>query len=228
MIDLNTFKCKNLNFAPQVTQYFQMCKISKDSYFINWGNQYKINENFLLNLSHQNFQTFEGSIFRKTGACICKNEKVYLFGGRTNKELPDCESFDLKTLKWTKISDLPKASGWCSAGETDGKIILSGYYIDKVLLYDEDRYKNLFELPNNSFKVVTNGWVLTKSVLFEFSESKKKWFAHNLALEWNEDNLGSWTTFVRKNFIYFIDIDHNLIRIDTKLKKVERVHYEQN
>ena len=35
MIDLNTFKCKNLNFAPQVTQYFQMCKISKDSYFIN-------------------------------------------------------------------------------------------------------------------------------------------------------------------------------------------------
>ena len=71
--------------------------------------------------------------------------------------------------------------------------------------------------------MVCDGWIYANSTLYEYQyQNNSGWITHNVNYSWGE-HLWTYCVFKKNQYLYFIDTRNNLIRIDTKVKKIEAV-----
>ena len=224
-IDLNTFNLSKLDYAPKIGQYCHACKIDQNTYFFHGG---RINkdyraESYLINIKDKKYKKLQdGPKKHLGGGSALMNNKVYIFGGHDGSSLNTCDAFDLKTTEWKSITALPQASHCITAAMLGKDIILSGYHLDCCYSYNDSTFTKNFALPKNAYKIVCEGWVYADSILYENKDKiPSKWTFYEVN-PWNS-YLWAYCVFKKKQFIYFIDSGDCLMRIDTILKKVERI-----
>ena len=225
-IDLNTFKLSNLHFAPKIGAYSTACKIDKDLYFFQGGyiNGFK-GESYIINIKEKKYEKFNnGNAYCHRGSAL-KDNTVYIFGGHNGSSVNVCEAFDLKTKNWKSIHALPKASNSVTAALLDKEIILSGYDMNCCYSYKGSTFTSILHL-SVGFKIVCEGWILANSVLYGYKENNQpKWIMHNADGSFLAQ-LCTYCVFKKEHFFYFIcSIDSSLMRIDTKLKKLDKMPY---
>ena len=224
-IDLNTFKLSNLDYAPKIGQYSHACKIDQNTYSFHGG---KINsgyraEAYLINIKDKNYETLKNGPTKDLGGgSALKDNKVYIFGGYNKTVMNTCHAFDLNTKEWKLITALPQASYSITAALLGKDIILSGYQLNCCYSYNDSTFTSILNLPPSNYKIVCEGWIYSNSILYENQDQiPSKWSSHN-TISWNA-YLWTYCVFKHRQFLYFIDCGNNLMRIDTKLKKLERI-----
>ena len=226
-IDLNTFKLSNLDYAPKIGLYSHACKIDQNTYFFHGGrtNSGYRAEAYLINIKDKNYETLKNGPTKDFGGgSALKDNKVYIFGGWNGSVLSTCDTFDLKTREWKSITALPQASHQITAAILGKDIILSGNQLNCCYSYNDSTFTNILNLPINIFKIVCEGWIYTNSILYENQyQISSKWTFHNVT-SWT-NHLWTYCVFKKNQFLYFIDCSNNLMRIDTSLKKLEKITY---
>ena len=224
-IDLNTFKLSNLDYAPKIGQYCHACKIDQNAYFFHGGRidkGYRA-ESYLVNIKEKTCETLKNGPKKDFGGgSALMNNKVYIFGGHDGSVLNTCNAFDLTTKEWISITALPQASYSITAAILGKDIILSGYHLNCCYSYNDITFTSILTLPKDVHKIVCEDWIYANSILYENQdEIPSKWTSYKVN-PWNRP-LWGYCVFKKKQFIYFIDCDNCLMRIDTILKKVERI-----
>ena len=226
-IDLDTFKLSKLDYAPKVGKYCHACKINQNTYFFHGGiiNDVHRSEAYLINIKDSKYETVTNGPTKSCGGrSAVRNNKIYIFGGQNGRDMKTCDTFDLKTKEWRSITALPQSSQNITAAVLNNDIILSGYAMGCCYSYNDSTYTNILNLPASAYKLVCEGWIYTNSILYENEDqSLSKWTTHN-AIEWNY-YMWTYCAFKKNQYIYFIDKSNLLIRIDTKLKKVESIGF---
>ena len=221
-IDLKTFKLSNLNFTPKISEYCQACKVDQNTYFF----QGRKGKSYLINLKDKNFEVLKSGPPKKHAGSVFKNEKVYIFGGYHSSALRSCEMFDLKNREWSETHLLPQASHAITAACLNKEIILSGYELNCCYSYNDSNFTNVLNLPQSCYKLIAEGWIFAKSILYENQEENNlKWIAQNISNYWGA-YLWTFNVFRKDRFLYFIDVKNSLMRIDTGLKKLEKVDFK--
>jgi hypothetical protein len=106
---------------------------------------------------------------------------------------------------------------------------VSGFNLAKLYAYRKGVYSEVLDLPAEKYKIVCNGWVLTSSYLFQYTKSREKpWISHKLNPVLQDVGLDIFTTFYRKEFIYFIDFFDVVWRINTATKEVSSLKLIDN
>ena len=226
-IDLNTFKLSNLDYAPKIGQFSHACKVDQNTYFFHGGrinNGYRA-EAYLINIKDKNYEVLKnGPTKDMGGGSALKDNKVYLFGGYNGAAMNTCDTFDLKTKEWKSITALPQASNHITAAILGKDIILSGYQLNCCYSYNDSTFTSILTLPVSVYKIVCEGWIYANSILYENQDQiPSKWTSHNV-ISWNQ-YLWTYCVFKKNQFLYLIDRNNCLMRIDTSLKKLEKVAF---
>ena len=221
-INLETFKLSDLSFTPKISAYCQACKVDQYTYFFQ-GHKGK---SFLINLKDKNFEKLKSGSLKDYAGSVFKNQKVYIFGGYYKSALRSCEMFDLKNREWSETHLLPQASHAITAACLNKEIILSGYELNCCYSYNDSNFTNVLNLPQSCYKLIAEGWIFAKSILYENQEENNlKWIAQNISNYWGA-YLWTFNVFRKDRFLYFIDVKNSLMRIDTGLKKLEKVDFK--
>ena len=225
-IDLQTFKLSNLNFAPKVGSACQITKISKCTYFFHGGwPAPSLGKAFLIDIKRRKYQSLADGPLKFSGASAFKDDKVYIFGGASigKNALNTCTTYEVVQREWKSISLLPMPCHQMTAAVVGNVIILSGIQMSCCYSYNDVAFVNVLRLPAHISKVVCEGWILCKSILYENQgEDITNWIAYEIDNNWNNDLL-VYTTFRKNKYFYFIDAANSLMRIDTKRKILERI-----
>ena len=177
----------------------------------------------MINIKENNLKILKNGPAKEGGGLVLKNSKVYLFGGSNGNSLSKCDYFDLEIKDWKSTNSLPKASDSVTATLWNEEIILSGYNLNCAYSYNESVYTSILFLPENITKIVCEKWIFANSILYENQEDNNaKWIIHNISESWDR-RLCIYSIFKKKEYLYFIDDAYNLMRIDTKLKKLENI-----
>ena len=226
-IDLNSFRLWSLDYAPKIGTYSHACKIDRDHYFFHGG---RLQGNstrsgaYIINIRERKYDVLkDGPAKDLGGGTVWKRNKVFLFGGNNGGVVNTCECFDLLLKDWKVIHPLPKASYSVLATLLNQEIVLSGFHHNCLYYYNESAYTSILALPANSYKIISEGWVYVNSILYEYNSTQ--WIAHRVnGCAWN-NYLWINTIFKQREYLYFIDINNSLMRIDTNLKKLEKIAY---
>ena len=105
------------------------------------------------------------------------------------------------------ITELPQGCHCITAAVLDKTIILSGYEMKCCYSYNDSAFTSILTLPADTYKFVCEGWIYT-----------------NNTISWN-DYLFINCAFKKNQYIFFIDRTNLLLRIDTALKRVEKVAF---
>jgi hypothetical protein len=131
----------------------------------------------------------------------------------------------LSNISWTSINPLPAASFNTTASVISGKVYATGYQMNDVICYNptSNTYSSCFQLTANIFKYLFENWLVSSGGdLYEFLNGTfKKCQKHSISFI----NLANYSSFRRNDFIYFIDWNSKLLRINTKTKSLEEVAY---
>ena len=222
-IDLETFKLSNLDYSPIITAYCQTCKLTENTYFF----QSDQGESYVLNIKEKNYELLKEGPPKNYGGSVLKDQKIYIFGGYNMYcAQRSCDIFDLRTLQWGPTSTLPKGSHAITAALLNKEIILSGYELGCCYSYNDSHFTSILNLPQSSYKIVAEGWIFANSVLYENKDgNNEKWIAQNVNNSWGA-YLWNFNVFRKDQFFYFIDVKNSLMRIDTRLKKLEKVNFK--
>ena len=217
-----------MNLTTKIGPYGQASKINKNAYFFYGGTLGAYSgEAFLINIKERKLERLKSGSSRCTGASTFKDDKIYIFGGSStgSDKLNSCKTYDLKQNKWKSINSLPVPCFQMMAAVVDDVIILSGAQIDCCYSYNDSAFSNILKLPSGLGKIVCEGWIFCKSILYENKdENLDNWVSHHVENTWNYPLLVS-TTFKRGQYFYFIDKEDSLMRIDTELKRFEKIDY---
>ena len=225
-IDLNTFKLSPLNYAPKIAGFNHACRLDKEKYFLHGGyidDECK-EEAYIINIKDKNYEPLVNGPCKSYGGSVLKNNKVYIFGGwNLSGMLDSCEIFDLGTKKWKPIHKLPQVSSNNTASLLNTDIVISGYHLDYLYLYNDSAFVRKLPLKANTYKIVCGKWIIVNCNLYEYEESNSQWIIHNINTWGN--SLLTYTTFKKNQYIYFIDGSNQLARIDTIEKKLEIIPF---
>ena len=230
-IDLQTFQISNLNFIPEIGRCSQASKINQNTYFFYGGllrNPH--GEAFLINIKERNFEILQRGSIRYTGASAFKDDKIYIFGGCSTgfDKLDTCSTYDLKKKEWKTINSLPVPCYNMTAAVVGKVIVLSGEQMNCCYAYNDSVFAKILKLPSGIGKVVCGGWIFCNSILYENKdENITDWVRHNVNNPWDSFLLVS-TTFKKGQYFYFIDGKDSLMRIDTELKKFEKIDRDKS
>ena len=228
-IDLNSLIISKLDFAPSIRPNCQICKVDINTYFIHGGKtkyDSTLPEAYLVNVKEQTYKILKDGPLKASGASVLKNNKVYVFGGINNKKyLATCDTYNLLTAEWKSIHPLPNACNSMTASILNKNIILSGFQLDCCYSYNDSAYSNILKLPSTCYKILCEGWILARSILYENrQEDNLVWINHNITTIWNEC-LWTWAVFKKQNYFYVIDTKNSLMRIDIQQKVLEKIEY---
>jgi hypothetical protein len=98
------------------------------------------------------------SCYKRSAPCALPlHQKVYLFGGADAflNFIKDNQVFSFETLAWSSLPPLPTASDGMAGGVVGKFLVISGYLLVKVLVFDVDLqvFADCFELPDFKDKV---------------------------------------------------------------------------
>ena len=225
-IDLKSFKTSSLDYTPKIGNYCQACKINKNIFFFQGGYMDTYHgEAYVINTKKKKYEKFKNGYPKVHGCLVLKDNKIYSFGGFDGSSLNTCEAFDFNTKEWNSIHELPQASYYNNATLLRNNIIITGYYFKCAYSYNDSVFTNILNLKSYTCSVACEGWILQNSILYENQEQDLlKWTPYNINNPWNAVLLIG-ATFKRNNYIFFIDGYSFLMRIDTKMKILEKIDY---
>lgn len=228
-IDLDTFKIKKLDLAPDISIQCNMVKVDWQNYFFYGGQATTMTSSaVMVNMRRNTFKRLEESKPRGLGATIYKENKIFMFGGAHIWPTPisSCEIFDISKRTWTETTPLPEPSYALTAAIMQNLIIISGYHLSCLYSYNGENFKSILQLPKNQLKLVCERWVVTEEALYENDCSDiSKWTCYKMYPQWTKVYLSVYTAFKKEKYFYFIDTSFKLMRIDTEAKKIENVAY---
>ena len=133
-IDLKTFQLSQLEYSPKIGVFGQSCQIDKERYFFLGGltNRNYSEAAYIINIKERSCISLPNGPAKLVGGSVVKDNKVYIFGGSTNKstQLATCETFDLITYEWKSLHHLPHPLFNGTASLLNNNIILSGNGLD--------------------------------------------------------------------------------------------------
>ena len=226
-IDLNTLKLSELSYAPKIGMYCHACKIDQNTYFFHGGTKddRARSKAYLIDIKEREYERLTDRPGKSYGGgSALKNNKVYIFGNEDEANIPTnaCDIFDLNRKKWISITPLPLVSDEITAAILNSDIILSGYDFSCCYSYNDSTYTNILYLPTGP-KVVCEGWIFTNSILYENqSQNNSEWISHHINFPW-DSYLWTYCVFKKNHYLYFIDSDNMLMRIDTKVKTIKAI-----
>ena len=229
-IDLDLLTISKLEYTPRIMPYCQICKIDKYIYFIHGGSienkSCRLPYAYFVNIKEQSYRFLRDGPPKSSGASVLKDNKVYVFGGyNKNNFLATCDTFNLLTKEWKSIHPLPQECNSMTAAILNKDIALSGYQIDCCYSYNDSVYSRILKLPSACYKILCEGWILAKSMLYEnLQDDNLLWINHKINTIWDE-SLWTYTVFKKQYYFYFIDTNNSLMRLDIKKKVLERIDY---
>lgn len=242
VVDLNTFKSSSFQLNPPIklNSFSQVCRLKQDLYFYYDG-QLGAGTADVYSIDFQAHSCIQISRTsgRSRGACVCRKDEVYVFGGSHMKKilifnsetliLQTCEKFELKSQSWKSIASLPVPSDCNSAGLVNDKIFVVGGFINSLLLYDahHDRFKEVYSLSfKPQFKVLCEKWILVENhdTIFEITKENEV-YQYNMNAKAFKGGLLMTCTFRKAGFIYFVLNGEKIIRLDVAQKRLEEVTY---
>jgi hypothetical protein len=229
VINLSSLSKSVISFAPILEELVQFTRIDSDKYFANggWNGSMAGGASFVLDMRKMQYTTLGSTYPNCAGGCVYKEKKVYFFGGLGydgNTPLAQCYSYELETGIMACLPKLPQPSYDNMAGLCSNEIYVCGYSLNKVLIYDGKGFRESVCVKGNSFKVVADGWVVADGKLFEIGNANwAEWPAY--AVNYTPTALNSYCTYRRREFVYFLQQDLGLKRINTVSKRIEAVEY---
>ena len=220
-ISLENFTKKALNFSPNLGVYCAICRISKNTYFVNGGifNCYR-GHTYLIDLENKDFTTLTSTSPNAYAACVYKDKLVYMFGGQNESSTHSgCKTYNIKAKVWKSIASLPQSMYRNTAADFNGKIYVCGYENSFILFFDGNSYHQALSVGADTHKFICSGWVVAANKLYEMKKDDFRQWPSTISIEFSS------CSYKRKNFIYFIDSTEELYRINTDSKIIENVQY---
>ena len=229
LIDLNTFQSSIISFNgnPNLGNYAMAAKISNNKYFYYGGrNNEMIGNTYVIDIANKTAESLMISTMKFLFGGVARGDIIYTFGGCSNGGAPstECKKINLLSKTWTTISNLPTSSYSTSASIISDIIHVAGFHLNNILKYNENSDSFTYDFLKNftSHKYIFKNWIITDNgTLYEYS-CENKWIAHQNQIP-TSDNLRVFTSFRKNKFIYFVFQSNGLYRIDTQLKKIEKV-----
>ena len=225
-INVDDFKLRQLDFSPKIGICGGSCKIDDSRYFFNGGCKVQpVGDTYIIDMKNKTYETLPPSPPRFLSACICKDNKVYVFGGHEgNVYISTCQIYLISERVWINIQNLPQPFGHNTASIMNNVIVLTGNQTEKVYSYDDVEFVSIMTLQANTYKIICEKWIVTPTKLYE-NKSKVGFEWESCHISWISCNLWVFNTFRKDNFIYFICANAELWRVNINAKKVEKVSY---
>lgn len=161
---------------------------------------------------------------RKGSACVKKGEKIYVFGS-SQPVSKYSESFDLKLLKWSKITQLPQDALNLTGSQVAQNVIVTATGLTGFWVYNEiDSYEFIDIEASAGYKAICDKYLLTNTVMYEIHKGKD-WTVHKYPCSWIAAPLSVSIAFKRKGMIYFLDCKEKLYRINPVDKTLLEIRY---
>ena len=115
--------------------------------------------------SDKNLKVFPPMLDERSRFCVCSfMQKIFVIGGNINyKPINSCMAYDIKTNKWTYIASMNKERGDTSSAVFQGKVVVTGGYIDR-------RFSSGFLKSVEAYCFHENKWTQLPDMLKERSE----------------------------------------------------------
>jgi hypothetical protein len=218
---------ENKDYKISLLRYSQCSKIKPFEYFYFGSNEYPLIDNkgvgYIINTKQKKFELVSG-IDQLYGASICKNNKIYSFGGSKSDI---CYSFDLSLREWTWIGRTQANPMHSTACLFEDAILLTGLGYDGIYLYDEDQntYSIVSNVMKRKAKVLMHGWMISTETKKIYQITLEKGYELQEFSVDRDFNLTLllYSSFVFKRNIYFITAEKSVMRINTSRKKLEPV-----
>ena len=230
LVDLENYKIttlKNCGYKSLVKESI-CCKIDYNQYFVYGGRS----GNDLINsaeiLDIDNYSLTHIPSWKNLGnasACFYNNN-IYCFGG--NPERNSSYVFNLEKKVWATMGDLPEKLFHTSTYYYKGEILICGYQSSTILKFNPTTQNFVFSdysLIANKQKYLIHNWVVCfENFLYEIDEE-----GNMISRQYIGDKgraLNSSCIFQRDYYLYFINIDSVLFRINTLNKSIQRINLD--
>lgn len=111
VFDTLTFNTTKINAQVNEIQgsASSICPVSKNEVFINGGYSYTHLHNcYLINNKTGETKYLPANRKRAGAQAILYSRRIYVFGGNEKVQLKCCDMFNLDSLSWKSLSDLPR------------------------------------------------------------------------------------------------------------------------
>ena len=225
-VDFNTLKERKVAFGPKILPYHILCRISRSRYFISGGydGEKSTDDSYIFDLGSKTCRKLRSSIERDGAGSVYKDNKVFIFGGiHTNVEdLQLCQYYNISLQTWHELSPLPMKSHANTASLIDDLVILTGFHLNGIYLFDGSCYSNLVSLQENSFKHLFGRWAIDGKAIYKSEDiSNNLWVSFNCEVQFKLGWLCCFSGFRNKKFIYFVEESNGILRLDTEQNKIE-------
>lgn len=225
-VDFNSLKESKVGFGPKILPYHILCRISRSRYFISGGydGEKSTNDSYIFDLGSKTCKKLKSSIERDGAGSVCKDNKVFIFGGiHTNiEDLQLCQYYDISLQTWHELCPLPKKSHANTATLIDDLVILTGFHLNGIYLFDGTSYTNLVSLQENSFKHLFGRWAIDGKTIYKSEDIRHNlWVSFNCEVQLKLGWLCCFSGFRNKKFIYFVEESNGILRLDTEQNKIE-------
>ena len=204
--------------------------------------QYKFNVYYLTMLSNNCFNTKTGSSHQFYIKKIDFNsgiiEKVYYSTGFNGGPLILYDNylfmfscfqctykFDISKGTWSNLGKLPESLVYISASFYYSSILMTGFNSGKIYKFDPESslFNYFLVFDKGTYRYLFDKWLISvNDSLYEIQGTN---IVKHQAVKNLTNYLKIFSGFRQERFIYFIDSNSNLYRIDTENKIVEAVKY---
>lgn len=229
-IDLEKFTLsQSLTYPKFECSFNSGCLLKYGLVFLNGGstNYEARNETCLFDFCLDKVEKLEKSEYLRSGStCVCKNGKVFAFGS-TYPVSKQSEVFDLKAKRWAKISMLPQIMTFCTSSCVNRRIFVSGARCNGIWEYDDE--KDSFDWISCEmtfgYKAICENFILINGYLVEMTMTGSRIIFTKYKSDWIASPLEISMCVRKAEYIFFLDTNLKLMRINTQLKAIEAIEY---
>ena len=207
-----------------------ICYVDSDKIFLYGGQSSEcLYSAYFVNTKTYHIDYLISGIPRHSTTPILFNQKIYVFGGWTDKALNDCSYFDMNLRLWFTQSNLPSPQSDVSTVKLRNKILLTGYKNFLQLYYPEnDTYENINCGVNPGDKNILIKYqdyvYLLAGKVYRAKHDFLVYFEHlNISVSFK---MVSCRPIIRNNHAFFVDEDYQIHMFnfaDFSLKMIDKV-----
>ena len=203
----------------------QVTKIDTTLYFMNGGlNQGRLNDSYLINPTKKELVKIENSFVSMIGgACISVFPEVYLFGGNPQH----ASAYNIIEKFWKKLTNVPYSFLGGSSSLINKDMLFTGKGIDMVINYirSSDQYTTIPCISDNN-KILLDEYLLVNGLgiyTITLRDNEPTIVACCYDCEIGESVLIASYSVRRQDYFYFMNVDEQLKRFDTRKLIVENI-----
>ena len=218
------------NFIALEKDIFELnttfCKINKNTYFIYGGSSFPRTP-YILNLESNKISEQKAHVPLSSAGASFWNNKIFIFGGTTgnNQYSSSCYRFNIKRNEWFSIASLSVSCEYTTSSCYCSRILVVGMNIKSVLGYDQ--LKNCFyefdklDVPGKRY-IFENYVVAENNFLYEIETNS---LIVRSKINFEIGSLNIYGSFRREEYIYFVNIDRLMFRINTISMQLQKISY---